>query len=862
MGLDDLIFSPSSNIPFFQYSSFEGVMPKLKIDNLEIDVPKGMKVIEAAARLGIIIPRFCYHAGLGPVGACRMCAVMFLEGPVKGVQMSCMVDAQDGMVVSTAHEEAVDFRKHVIEWLMMNHPHDCPVCDEGGHCLLQDMTVSGGHGMRRYLGKKRTYRDQYIGPLVQHEMNRCIHCWRCRRFYQEFAGYRDLGAMQIGTRTYFGCYKDGPLESPFSGNLIDLCPTGVYTDKPSRFTGRRWDFERGPSICIHCSLGCHTIASARYREIVRLEGCFNESVNGYFICDRGRYGFYYASHHNRPRWARINTENVSYEKAMQAAVEKLSQIKQQDGPQSIACLGSLRSSLETQGMARRLCEKQGFRGPAYFTTSAMARKVRRAVSRLDSTLAVSMREIEASDFILVIGADPLNEAPMLALAIRQASRKGASVAVIDPRPVSLPLPFYHLPVSPDDLNVSAGTLVKKSAPRSVAEKIGAAALHFYDALPETFSLEGSFRDGFAATVTGLQNSRHPVIVCGTDVVRETTPDLAADLALFLSSCEKRAGLFYILPGANAYGAALLSGSEDSVEQLIEGMEQGTIRALVVVENDPFLSFPDKHRLKEAMDRLEYLVVADYLPSATLSCADVVLPTKTLFETAGTFVNQEGRAQQALPVHQGGLSVTLTGGGGHPPRTFSAEIPGGDPLGAWQILERLNHALTPVSAEAGPADPVKNLWNWLVRQNPVFSPLTGLGRDAQGVRLVPEKSPEGPCEPNRLIRQKKPPETQKEIEILLVEMLYGTEELSTYSKPLREMEPSPRLWIHAKDAERFGIKNKEILRLVLGGEEARVELCVVENMAPGVIFLPRHRELEWQKPGGLSATALIERIMQG
>ena len=185
-------------------------MPKLKIDGIEVEVPKGMKVIEAAERLDIIIPRFCYHHSLGSVGACRLCAVKFLDGPVKGIQMSCMVDAQDGMVVSTTDDEAVDFRRHVIEWLMMNHPHDCPVCDEGGHCLLQDMTVAGGHGLRRYLGKKRTYPDQDLGVFVQHEMNRCIHCWRCRRFYQEFAGYRDLGAMQIANHTYFGRYKDGP----------------------------------------------------------------------------------------------------------------------------------------------------------------------------------------------------------------------------------------------------------------------------------------------------------------------------------------------------------------------------------------------------------------------------------------------------------------------------------------------------------------------------------------------------------------------------------------------------------------------------------------------------------------------------
>jgi len=170
-------------------------MPKLIIDTREIEVPAGTKVIEAAERLGILIPRFCYHPALGSVGACRMCAVAFQEGPVKGIQMSCMVEARDQMVVSSTDPGVVDFRRQIIEWLMINHPHDCPVCDAGGHCLLQDMTVSGGHGRRRYQGLKRTYRDQNLGPLVQHEMNRCIQCYRCARYYQEFAGYRDLGVL-------------------------------------------------------------------------------------------------------------------------------------------------------------------------------------------------------------------------------------------------------------------------------------------------------------------------------------------------------------------------------------------------------------------------------------------------------------------------------------------------------------------------------------------------------------------------------------------------------------------------------------------------------------------------------------------
>ncbi len=436
-------------------------MPKLIIDNLEIEVPQGTKVIEAAEALGIIIPRFCYHPALGSLGACRMCAVKFLQGPVKGVEMSCMVEAGEGMVVSTTDAEAVDFRRQVIEWLMMNHPHDCPVCDEGGHCLLQDLTVAGGQGIRRFLGKKRTYDDQYLGPFIRHEMNRCIHCFRCRRFYQEFAGYRDFGALRIARHMYFGRFSDGPLESPFSGNIIDLCPTGVLTDKPSRYKGRRWEYERSPSLCIHCSLGCRVIASARYRELVRMEAGFSRRVNGYFICDRGRYGFDYANHPERPRRARIGREEVSLDQALQAAAQRLSRIIQTGGPRAVAGQGSGRSSLETQGMLKCLSRRQGWSDPAYLVDPFREKTVRMAVSRLDKRVAVSLREIEQSDFILVIGADPEQEAPLLSLTLRQAFRKGASIFVIDPRPVFLPLTFEHLPVTPDDLDLCLAVLIQE-----------------------------------------------------------------------------------------------------------------------------------------------------------------------------------------------------------------------------------------------------------------------------------------------------------------------------------------------------------------------------------------------------------------
>jgi NADH-quinone oxidoreductase subunit G len=819
------------------------IMPKLKIDGLEIDVEQGTKVIEAAARLGIIIPRFCFHPGLGSVGACRMCAVKFLEGPVKGIQMSCMVDACDGMAVSTTDEEAVDFRKHIIEWLMMNHPHDCPVCDEGGHCLLQDLTVAGGHGIRRYLGKKRTYIDQSLGVFIQHEMNRCIQCWRCRRFYQEFAGSRDLGALQIAHHTYFGRATDGQLESPFSGNIIDICPTGVYTDKPSRFTGRRWDFERGPSLCIHCSLGCNIITSARYREMVRLEARFNESVNGYFICDRGRYGFYYTNDPERPRGAKIGAEEVSFDKALQTAAEKISQIHEGNGAKAIACIGSTRSCLENQAMLTKFSRLRGWNGPVYFETPAMASKVRRAVSRLDQELAVSMREIEKADFVLAIGADPVNEAPMLALAMRQAFRKKATLVVIDPRPVFLPFAFEHLPIASDDLERCLGVLIKGAVDRSAAEKMGKEALSFYDSIPPDYP-EIAFKNRMGKITERLKQSRYPVIVCNTGIVRETTPDVAADSALLLRTVKDRAGLFYLIPGANAFGAALLSNEQGSWMDLIESIETGSIKALLLVEADPLSAFPDEARFRRAIEKLELFLVLDYLPSQTTRLAHIFFPTRTLFEMETGFVNQEGRVQFATSAYRGGTPISQISAGEHPPRTFRRDIPGGDPKPAWEILARLSNAISLGGGETFPLSR-SELWRWIAKEYPAFSDVRMNDERPGGVRVSLGQRRGEPF----ISRGRNQPDKQGEkdrLELLVVDWTFGTEELSTYSKFIQQVEKEPCLLMNPKDASRAGLKDKERIQLQFDEGRLEMELHVVENMAPGVIVMPRHRQLAWQK----------------
>ena len=811
-------------------------MPKLVIDDREIEVAPGTKVIEAAEQLGIMIPRFCYHPALGSVGACRVCAVKFLEGPLKGVQMSCMIEAQDGMVVSTTDEDAVDFRKHVIEWLMLNHPHDCPVCDEGGHCLLQDMTIAGGHGLRRFEGNKRTYTDQYLGPLVQHEMNRCIHCYRCSRYYQEYSGYLDLGVMRSANRTYFGRFKEGILESPFAGNLSDLCPTGVYTDKPSRFFGRRWDYQRSPTLCINCSLGCHTVVSFRYREARRQEARYSQAVNGHFICDRGRYGHFYNGLEARPRSALISGREVAVGEALSETHQKLEQILQDAGPSAVAAVGSSRSSLETQSMLTHFCRVNNVEDPVFFMDQALSVKVTSAVTRLEPELAVSLREAEKADCIVVMGADPINEAPMLALALRQAQRNGATIVVLDSRPVFLPLDFIQLPVALNELGFYAGLLVKAAVDQTAAAALGERAAEFYAAAPDENMVAENRREQFSAVIQALRDSRQPVIVCGTDIVPPQIPGLAADLALLLQAAEKKAGLFYILPGANAFGAALASDPQRSFLQIVEGIENGDIKALILAECDLFKHFADRKRLERAIDQLEMLVVMDYLRTEAVGRAHLFLPTATLYEAGGLFVNQEGRLQVAGQAYLGGLSIVESGGGDHPPRIYAAGIPAADTRPAWQLLANL------AGKNTGTADDRV----WLADIIPEIADLPSWDDISDdGVRLQATANADLRFKGQNAFAIDKSGIKENSLELILVEQTFGTEELSAYASCLQQLASEPCATMHTRDADAFQLQNGDRVAIKTDSGGLELLLRVTDNMAPGILLIPRHRKLNWQ-----------------
>jgi NADH-quinone oxidoreductase subunit G len=509
-------------------------------------------------------------------------------------------------------------------------------------------------------------------------------------------------------------------------------------------------------------------------------------------------------------------------------------------------------------MLKHFSELQGWREPKYFADPSIERKVKEAVSRLDKKLAISMREIEQADFIIAVGADPLNEAPMLALAMRQAHRQGATIVVIDPRPIFLPFEFHHFPVTPKDIALSLSVLIKEAVDRSVAETLGEAALGFYDRIPMEPPFDGTAKDRLTALGQKLRQSKNPIIVCGTEIVPETTPGFAADDALLLHAAKNRAGLFYLMSGPNAFGAALLSSGDGSLMDVMDAIERGTVKALLLMESDPFRTFPDQERLKQAVEKLELLLVMDYLPSEAVRLAQILLPTRTLFEMETCFVNQEGRVQFVPSAHRGGIPISQISAGGHPPRLFRSDIPGGELEPAWVILAKLANAMSMPGRER-PLLSRSELWKWITEEVPAFSNVPFADERSDNIRIDLAQGKKEPSPSDGRIPFEKERQGDSELELLVADWTFGTEELSTYSRYVQQVEKEPCLFMHPKDASRTGMKDQERITLHLDKGPLAVKLCIADNVAPGVIVLPKHRQLPWQKMERWPLKVGVDRI---
>jgi NADH-quinone oxidoreductase subunit G len=636
-------------------------MAKIYVDNQPHEVDSSKNLLEVCLSEGYDLPYFCWHPDMGSVGACRQCAVKKYEDEddTQGhIVMSCMEPAADGTRISIEDNEATDFRSSVIEWLMTNHPHDCPTCDEGGECHLQDMTVMTGHTYRRHRFNKRTFRNQYLGPCINHEMNRCIQCYRCVRFYRDYAGGNDFDAMASKNRVYFGRHKEGTLRSEFSGNLVEVCPTGVFTDKTlKKHYTRKWDFTTAPSICQQCSLGCNIIPGERYGELRRIQSRFNGKVNGYFICDRGRYGYEYVNDEERITAPKLSKgkpgkfDTVSPNKILEYIGKKVKDTE-------MIGIGSPRSSLETNFMLRKLVGTdnfyQGVDAQTHDLVNAALKNLQEGPAR-----SPAMRETEDCDAILVLGEDLINTAPRLALSLRQAANSKA-----EDKAEEMQIPKWHAaavqragqgekhPVfiaTPDYTkldNIAEETY--QAAPREIARLGFAIAHELNDSAPEVKNLNKDTKEKVKAIAKALKEADNPLIVSGTSLGSKPVVQAAANVAWALCEGEKQANLSYVVPEANSMGTAMIGGK--SLDDAFEQVERGKAETAFILKNDLYERVA-RDKVDAFFDNVENLIVLDVLENKTTHQADAVVPVGTYAESDGTLVNNEGRAQRYYQVFQ-------------------------------------------------------------------------------------------------------------------------------------------------------------------------------------------------------------------
>jgi NADH-quinone oxidoreductase subunit G len=633
-------------------------MARVYIDNQPFDVRSNQSMLEACLSLGFNLPYFCWHPALGSVGACRQCAVKQFknEQDEKGsLVMSCMTPAAEGTRVSIENPEAVAFRASVIEGLMLNHPHDCPVCDEGGECHLQDMTVMTGHDYRRYQFTKRTFQNQDLGPMVEQEMNRCIQCYRCVRFYREYAGGRDFDSYGSRNTVFFGRQKDGVLESEFAGNLVEVCPTGVFTDKTlKRHYTRKWDLQMAPSICAHCGLGCNTTAGERYGTLRRIVNRYNSQVNGYFLCDRGRYGYEFVNSAQRIREPLLRRDGKLLPATREAALERVREIWAGNG--SVIGIGSPRASLEANFALRALVGTDRF---YVGLAESQLKLVRAMVEILKSGPArsPSLQDIERSDAVLVLGEDVTNTAPRVALALRQAVLQQPLEAAENAR---IPLWLDHaarefIQDKKGPLFIAAmgatrlddvATATYRAAPGDLAQ-LGFAIAHALDPQAPAAAGLSPEQEALAQRIAqALKSAKRPLVVSGFSCNSLAVIQAAANVAWALCEGRKAAGLSFTTAECNTFGVGLLGGKPlDSAFEAVEGQK---VDAAIILENDLFRrESPDL--VTNLLKGLKHVIVLDQVNTQTTAEAEVVLPAGTFAESDGTLVSSEGRAQRFFTV---------------------------------------------------------------------------------------------------------------------------------------------------------------------------------------------------------------------
>lgn len=884
------------------------------IDGTEVRVPAGIMVVEAAAQAGIEIPVFCYHPRLTPVGMCRMCLgevglpsrdretgeiqVDDDGNPVirwlPKLQTTCTTQVSDGMVVRMQSEQVELARRAVLEFLLSSHPLDCPVCDKGGECPLQDQTYSYGPGRSRF-----DYEDKFhfekpipLGPLIALDRERCIQCARCTRFQDEIAGDPVLSFENRGRGMEIVTYSDPPFNSKFSGNTTDICPVGALTSRDFRFRGRAWELEDTQSVCPHCSVGCNIIVGHRSNEIRRVMPRENDAVNEIWICDKGRFGHHFVNSPDRLKTPMIRKDGrlvvVEWQEALEYMARRLRKLQAEHGSDALGGISGDRAANEDLYVFQRFVRTvlgsnklDQWRQPQDPSTgsggaSGQGLAGNDLVAQVGVGSGTNLMDLGDADALLVIGADVEEETPVLYLRMKQASERGAYLAVVNGRPTRLARYADDAVLTPfgSETHFVLGLLKALLEDDLVASDFVSQRTEGFDELKAGLAehdlasladVAGVSADDLRRMARTLAQANNLIVSYGRDAIaagggRALIQGLANLLLLTGHVGRANNGLLPLLTHNNSQGAADMGvspawlpgyqrvddaearrcfaeawGAEPPAASGLdaEGMLQGGVRGLFVLGADPVGDRPD---LRQVFEKLDFLVVQELFLTETARLADVVLPAAAFAERNGTFTNTERRVQHFWQ-------------GFDPPGVAKPD---------WEILTNLAHLMGQRFAYAD----VEGVMEEISQAVPIYAGMTYSRLGAQtpfGIRLRSHFLYEGTSfvsvgeegrqwavqaeDPDARLRlvwlpPEELPDTDDDYPLLLVpqKRLYDDGTMIEKSRILEAWVPLPLVYVNQADAVAYGVQDGDEVDVSSPGGNVALTARVDGRVPAGVALV--------------------------
>ena len=616
-----------------------------EVDGQALEAPAGSMLIEATDKAGITVPRFCYHEKLSIAANCRMCLVEVEKAPKP--MPACATPVMEGMKVFTHSRLAREAQKGTMEFLLINHPLDCPICDQGGECELQDQALGYGRDVSRFTEKKRVVRDKDIGPLIATDMTRCIHCTRCVRFGAEIAGVRELGATGRGEHTEIGTYIEAAIGSELSGNIIDLCPVGALTSKPFRFKARAWELQQRHSIAPHDSVGSNINIHVRRNVVMRVVPRDNEELNETWISDRDRYSYEGVNSPDRLHTPRVKVEgewqDVDWELALQAVTDGLRAVLDDAGASKLGALMSPAMTIEELYLAQQVVRGLG--------SGNIDHRLRQADFRDQDNappfpwLGQSVESLDTLDAVLLVGSNVRKEQPIVAHRLRTAALAGAQLMVINPVDYDFVFPLAAKTIVNPAEMVAALAGIAAAVFSASGATVPAGLKSLVASVPVT--------DAGKAMASMLREGKQATLLLGSLAVAH--PDFSVLRALAAAICEAAEVKLGYLPEAADTAGAWLAGAVphrgpgatsagvkgiDAQAMLASGM-----RAFILAGIDPDRDTLNAPATIAALQDADFVVALSCFENPELAdTANVILPVSPFTETSGTFVNAEGRWQ--------------------------------------------------------------------------------------------------------------------------------------------------------------------------------------------------------------------------